>query len=60
MGWLQDRGRDLKRKYHVNELTVFSDCNPEWGIITGHMIGPSRHHDVIDFVFVAKRGGRVA
>ena len=25
------------------------------GTFTGHAIGPTRHYDVIDFVFVAKR-----
>ena len=30
----------------------------EWGTATGHVIGPTGHYDVIDFVFVSKRRER--
>ena len=30
----------------------------QWGIITGHVIGPTFRYDVIDFVFVANRRTR--
>ena len=31
----------------------------QWGTTTGYL-GPTCHYDVIDIVFVAKRGARVA
>ena len=37
-----------------------TDSEDECGTNIGHMIGPIWHYDVIDFVLVAKRRGRVA
>ena len=33
---------------------------PHWPTSNGHVIEPTYHYDVIDFVFVAKRRSRVA
>ena len=32
----------------------------QWGTSTDHMVGLTRHYDVKNFVFVAKRRGRAA
>ena len=32
--WIRDMMNDIQQRWHVEELTVFVDCNPSFGIYT--------------------------
>ena len=56
MGNKRSHAQDLGESMSMEQLNILLG----WGTTAGHVIGPTFHYDVTDFVFVAKRRDRAA